>query len=187
MNHRLTQFLLRLLRPVLKPVARVYLYLEPYIARAVLKQARTNPPVMGFAILVIRGDDARTRARVAEVLEYIARSPRHLALLRRTLKCISVGAPTVEHGKYVATLHACHLAVPQLDTQSVPALAATVIQAATQARLHRVGLETDAGPVPLRRRAAALCVRASTDFLDSVQHRARGFRATPSPSGLTSA
>ncbi len=178
MNRRRRGILLRVLRPVLKPAVRLFLYFEPYIARAVVKQARSNPAVMGVAVLVIRGDAVRTRARVAEVLEYIARSPRHLALVRRTLSFIAVGAPTIVHGKYASSFHACHLAVPELHAQSVPALAATVIHAATQARLHRAGFDIRVGSLESRRRAAALCVRASTDFLDSVQHRMQGAQAT---------
>ena len=55
----------------------------------------------------------------------------------------------------------------------IPALAATIVFVATQARLQRAGFDTRRGPRELRRRALGLCARSSRDFLDYVQHGTR--------------
>ncbi len=134
---------------------------------------------MGVAIWVIRGDEVQACARVGEVLHFLARSPRHFARLRRTLTIIGVGAPIVPHGAYISRSRSCNLAVRELELDSIPALAATLIHATTEARLRRAVFERRAATVEEWRRLRVVCARASADFLDYMQ--------TLSRSGLTSA
>src|SRR2546430_11318895 len=44
-----------------------------------------------------RGDEGQAVARITQVLEYVARSPRHFSRLCRTIAVIGVGARSEEH------------------------------------------------------------------------------------------
>jgi len=179
----MNRWLTKLLYPERGPLRRFWIWLhrqlDPVIARAHLTQVRRSPAVMGIPILVMAGDDTQIRGRIAEVLAYVARSPRHFSRLRRTLTHIGVGAPTIRHGRYVPQIGACNLALRELQIHSIPALAATLVHAVTEARVHRAVFDRRRATPEEWRRLPILCVRASTDFLDYTQHTSR--------SGLTSA
>jgi hypothetical protein len=154
-------------------------HIDPHLARALSKSARNGPAIMGVPLLIMGGNEESARARIAQALEYVARSPRHLSRLRRTLAMIGVGAPTIRHGRYVPELGACHLATHELHVHSIPALAATLVHAVTEARLRRAVFDRRTGTPEELQRLPLLCARASTDFLD----RAQAWMS----SGLTSA
>src|SRR2546430_10297918 len=113
-----------------------------------------------------RGDEGQAVARITQVLEYVARSPRHFSRLCRTIAVIGVGAPPISHGRFVPKLRACHLAVRELQVHSIPALAATLVHAATEARLRRAVFDRRAGTAGAREHVLALCARAVTEGPD---------------------
>jgi len=80
---------------------------------------------------------------------------------------------------YVPQIRACNLAARELQVQSIPALAATLVHAVTEARVHRAVVDTRSPTSEEWRRLPILCARASTDFLDYTKRSLR--------SGLTSA
>ena len=124
---------------------------------------------MGVSLLIMSGNEERARARIAQTLEYVARSPRHFSRLRRTLAMIGVGAPTIRHGRYVPQVRACHLASHELEVHSIPALAAVLVHAVTEARLRQAVFDRRAATPAELQRLPILCARASTDFLDRAQ------------------
>ena len=133
---------------------------------------------MGIPIFVMAGEETPIRVRLTEVLAYVARSPRHFSRLRRTLTHIGVGAPTIRHGRYVPQIGACNLAVHELQVHSIPALAATLVHAVTEARVRRAVFDRRTATSEEWSRLPVLCLRASADFLDYTQHHAgSGLRA----------
>jgi len=179
----MNRWLRRLLYPLRGPLRVFWIWLhrqlDPLAARVFLSRAQRNPAVMGVAVVVMRGDEGQAVARITQVLEYVARSPRHFSRLCRTIAVIGVGAPPISHGRFVPKLRACHLAVRELQVHSIPALAATLVHAATEARLRRAVFDRRAGTAGEWSRLRVLCARASTEFLDRAQAR--------SASGLSSA
>ena len=165
----------RVLYPQGGPVAAfwrwIHRQLDPLLARAYLKYAAKSPAVMGMRVYLIAGDEAHALARITEVLEYVARSPRHLSRLRRTLSSIAIGAP-VRHGRYAPQIRACNLAVGELQALSTPALAATLIHAVTEARLRCAVFDRRKASAEEWHRLPIICARASSDFLDRVQRAA---------------
>ena len=173
MNRRSTRLLQLLFTPLFKLTGLVIATLERHVGRKVMRSLPESPAVMGIPLVVMRGDPSLAASWVEEILRYIARSPRHFEQLRRTLTCLGVGGPAVKHGTYIFAIHGCNLGVSELQADSIPALAATVVFVSTQARLQRVGFDTRRGPREMRRRALRLCARSSREFLDYVQHGGR--------------
>lgn len=172
----MNRWLKLLLRPERGPVLKFWVWLhgwlDPVVARAYLRWPRSRLAVMGIPIDVIGGDEVEVRARIAQVFAYVARSPRHLLRVRRTLNIIGVGAPSIRHGRYVPELRACNLAVHELQVDSIPALAATLIRVVTEARVRHAVFDRRSATPDEWRRLPLLCARAATDFLDRTQHSA---------------
>ena|SRR2546421_1660035 len=143
--------------------------IDPFLARMLSRSARHSTTVMGVSIFIMRGDEGQALGRITQALEYVARSPRHFSRLRRTVTMIGVGAPTIRHGGYVPELRACHLAIDELRVHSIPALAATLVQAVTEARLRRAVFDRRAATPQEVARLPLLRAHASTDFLDRAQ------------------
>jgi len=128
-----------------------------------------QPGIMGISIDVMAGDERQVRTRLAQVLEYLARSRRHLSMVRRTLAVIGVGAPTIRHGRYIPQIHGCNLAVHELDVDPIPALAATLVQVATEARLRQAVFDKRPASADEWERLPVLCAHAAADFLDAAR------------------
>ncbi len=169
MNRLLTKVLRPERGPLLKFWQWLHRWLDPLIARAYLRYIPKNTDVVGIPINVMAGDERQVQARLAQVFDYLSRSPRHLSRMRRTLKLIGVGAPRIKHGRYVPQIKACNLAVHELEVDSIPALAATLVQVATEARLRQVLFDKRDASADEWQRLPLLCSRAAVDFLDRAQ------------------
>jgi hypothetical protein len=177
----LKPLLIRILRPAARAtwvlvVGPFLTFVNASVGRAMLKGLHKAPTALGIPVIANSRDEHWVLPRLEEVFRYIARCPRHWAHVRSAISCVGVGGGFLtRHGQLISGggLHGCDLGITELQTQSIPALAATVVYAAAQIRLNRAGLLIDAHPPERRRRALLLCDKAQKDFLDYAQRDPR--------------